>query len=524
MVSKPETEGSRPSVLHRQAPDEVTQPITNQEYQELREMSDMREPYRIPGEYLLGCKKYVGNDLADTPLIAFINGRSGGQMGTQLLTVLSRSLGQSQVFDLSEDRPEPVLRTLWSNLMEREAKGDKLAAHIRRNLRVLCAGGDGTVTWILKTIFDLGLEPAPAVAVLPLGTGNDLALSFGWGNAFLKKWIAADQLYHTLQRYAEAQPRALDAWRITLAGPTPDLFEHLPHSLSLAGAGSEGGGGGGAPASAGAVGGGATEGPDVQGPPGATRVTGMFWNYFSVGLDAEAAYGFHALRESRPWAAQTRVMNQAWYGWYSCTSGWFCAAPPLRNSVRLRGRGGPGGPAWRDIPLPASVRAIVVLNLQSYGGGRDIWGLSDGGGLRQGKRVVPIFSDGLVEVVGFKNGWHTAMVMGQVSNKLHGKRLGQVEELELEFQAHGRVKDEAGKTHMQLDGEPWPQGVPPASSAPLKVLISRAGQSSMLLNSFDMQGPVKVRKLAKRGGTIAPPPSVPESNQDGQENDARQIP
>lgn len=223
------------------------------------------------------------------------------------------------------------------------------------------------------------------------------------------------------------------------------------------------------------------------------------------------------------------------------------------------------------------------------------------------------------------------MVMGQVSNKLHGKRLGQVEELELEFQAHGRwaggggkgevgdlgadslrtpacwacglpprrpsfspppncvfdpvahacvcrVKDEAGKTHMQLDGEPWPQGVPPASSAPLKVcglvwcwhaqsermvwrgvlpripccvchgwlrgslfrslaftypllpphsrqvLISRAGQSSMLLNSFDMQGPVKVRKLAKRGGTIAPPPSVPESNQDGQENDARQIP
>lgn len=46
MVSKPETEGSRPSVLHRQAPDEVTQPITNQEYQELREMSDMREPYR----------------------------------------------------------------------------------------------------------------------------------------------------------------------------------------------------------------------------------------------------------------------------------------------------------------------------------------------------------------------------------------------------------------------------------------------------------------------------------------------
>ena len=29
---------------------------------------------------------------------------------------------------------------------------------------------------------------------MPLGTGNDLALSFGWGNAFLGRWIAAPQV------------------------------------------------------------------------------------------------------------------------------------------------------------------------------------------------------------------------------------------------------------------------------------------------------------------------------------------
>ena len=50
------------------------------------------------------------------------------------------------------------------------------------------------MAWLLKTIGDLGLEPQPAVAVLPLGTGNDLSLSFGWGNAFLEKWIAAPQV------------------------------------------------------------------------------------------------------------------------------------------------------------------------------------------------------------------------------------------------------------------------------------------------------------------------------------------
>ncbi len=57
-------------------------------------------------------------------------------------------------------------------------------------LRILAAGGDGTVAWILKTVRELQLDPPPAVAVMPLGTGNDLSLSFGWGNTFLHKWIA----------------------------------------------------------------------------------------------------------------------------------------------------------------------------------------------------------------------------------------------------------------------------------------------------------------------------------------------
>lgn len=56
-------------------------------------------------------------------------------------------------------------------------------------LRILAAGGDGTVAWILKTIDELRLEPQPQVAVMPLGTGNDLSLSFGWGNTFLRVWI-----------------------------------------------------------------------------------------------------------------------------------------------------------------------------------------------------------------------------------------------------------------------------------------------------------------------------------------------
>ena len=47
------------------------------------------------------------------------------------------------------------------------------------------------MAWLLGTIRELKLDPAPSVAVMPLGTGNDLSLSFGWGNTFLHKWIKA---------------------------------------------------------------------------------------------------------------------------------------------------------------------------------------------------------------------------------------------------------------------------------------------------------------------------------------------
>lgn len=369
-----------------------------------------------------------------------------------------------------------MLSALWTNLLSAEESGDKEAAYIRQNLRILVAGGDGSATWVLGTIAELRLDPMPPVAVMPLGTGNDLSINIGWGKEFLWSWVKQNQLYRTLARYKDAEIVLMDSWSARLTAPDASYYNSMPHSLCQR-----------------------KDDPRVA--------DSKFWNYFSVGLDAEAAYGFHALRESHPRFASGRVMNQAWYGVFSCATGWFCGAPPISATLRIRVRDAPGG-EWRQLAVPSAVRAIVLLNLQTYGGGRDIWGLADTVH-RNGRPEFskPRFNDGLIEVVGFLNGWHTAIVMGQISSKIHALRLGQCSEVEMELAATGsRVKGETGTAYMQLDGEPWPQQIPaaprgpgaPDAVQPLKVQVAAAGSSRMLFNTSDVQGPKKVQRVAQR--------------------------
>ena len=52
---------------------------------------------------------------------------------------------------------------------------------------------------------------------------------------------------------------------------------------------------------------------------------------------------------------------------------------------------------WGEVRIPRSVKALVLLNIQSYAGGRDLWGLHDTNkDARKGWRT-PIFNDGLIE-------------------------------------------------------------------------------------------------------------------------------
>jgi hypothetical protein len=119
----------------------------------------------------------------NVPMLALVNPRSGGGLGAALMAALERLPDPVEVHPLSHEGLAAVVRRL--RLLR--------AGHAQP--RLICAGGDGTVTAVTRVLSDRGLTSVP-IAVLPLGTGNDCAQTLRMGlPSFapgpLGRWVAA---------------------------------------------------------------------------------------------------------------------------------------------------------------------------------------------------------------------------------------------------------------------------------------------------------------------------------------------
>ncbi|PRP84659.1 diacylglycerol kinase epsilon-like [Planoprotostelium fungivorum] len=232
-----------------------------------------------------------------TPLIVFVNGRSGGQYGSALIHEFARLLDRSQVFDLNMDKgAERGLRKFLGT----------------PNLRILVSGGDGTVGWVLSTLDKLELDNYPPIGIVPLGTGNDLARTLGWGAGY-----SGEEVSPILDAVEAAKIVKLDRWKVVVDGENSEK-------------------------------------------------KGILNNYMSVGVDAEVALEFHNLRNNQPELFTSTFVNKFWYANYGIKS-MFSEIEELGAFCSLYVDGQP-------ISLPSGVGGIMILNLPSYAGGSNLWG------------------------------------------------------------------------------------------------------------------------------------------------------
>ncbi|KAK9092294.1 hypothetical protein Syun_027205 [Stephania yunnanensis] len=411
------------------------------------------------------------------PAIVFINSQSGGQLGGNLLTTYRELLNPNQVFDLSEEAPDKVLHRIYGNLEKLKLEGDEFAKEIQKKLRLIVAGGDGTASWLLGVVSDLKLSQPPPIATVPLGTGNNLHFSFGWGKKNPGTDSQSVKLF--LNQVRKAKEMKIDSWHILMRmkAPSKGVCDpiaplELPHSLHAFHRVSH---------------------TDSMNKEGYHTFRGGFWNYFSMGMDAQVSYAFHSERKLHPERFKNQLVNQSNYLKLGCKQGWFCASlfhPSSKNiaqlaKVKISKRGG----QWEDLHIPPSIRSIVCLNLPSFSGGLNPWGTPNRKKEQDRELTAPFVDDGLLEVVGFRNAWHGLVLLHP---KGHGTRLAQANKIRFEFHMGA-----ADHTFMRLDGEPWKQPLP-VDDDTVEIEISHFHQVKMLAaencrskSVYDPSSPIK---------------------------------
>ncbi|XP_031158238.2 diacylglycerol kinase zeta isoform X4 [Sander lucioperca] len=308
------------------------------------------------------------------PLLVFVNPKSGGNQGNKILQSFMWYLNPRQVFDLSQGGPHEGLE-LYRKV---------------HNLSILACGGDGTVGWILSCLDELALNPQPPVAVLPLGTGNDLARTLNWGGGYTD-----EPLSKILSHVEDGTVVQLDRWNLRVepnhsAGAEPD--EQQTDKLPL----------------------------DV------------FNNYFSLGFDAHVTLEFHESREANPEKFNSRFRNKMFYAGTAFSDFLMRSSKDLSKHIKVVCDGTDLTSKVQDLKL----QCLVFLNIPRYCAGTTPWGNPGEHHDFEPQR----HDDGYIEVIGFTM---TSLATLQVGG--HGERLNQCREVTLTT---------TKPLPVQVDGEP----------------------------------------------------------------------
>ncbi|KAM6469365.1 diacylglycerol kinase theta isoform 1-T1 [Liasis olivaceus] len=277
------------------------------------------------------------------PLLVFVNPKSGGLKGRNLLYSFRKLLNPHQIFELTNGGPLPGFHT-FSQIPY---------------FRILVCGGDGTVGWVLGALEEIRHKlvcSEPSVAILPLGTGNDLGRVLRWGAGY-----SGEDPYSILISVDEADDVLMDRWTILL-----DAQEAMESSEN-----------------------GVLE-PE---PPKIVQMN----NYCGLGIDAELSLGFHHAREEEPDKFNSRLHNKGVYVKVGLQK--MSHTRNLHKEIKLQ-------VDQHEVELP-NIEGLIFINIPSWGSGADLWGSDN-----DSRFEKPKIDDGLLEVVGVTGVVHMGQVQG----------------------------------------------------------------------------------------------------------------
>uniref|UniRef100_A0AAG5CQD0 Diacylglycerol kinase n=1 Tax=Anopheles atroparvus TaxID=41427 RepID=A0AAG5CQD0_ANOAO len=351
------------------------------------------------------------------PLLVFVNVKSGGCQGLELISSFRKLLNPYQVFDLDNGGPLPGLYVF---------------RHIQ-DYKILVCGGDGTIGWVLQCLDNVGQDSecsSPPCAIVPLGTGNDLARVLRWGAGY----TGGEDPLNLLRDVIDAEEIRLDRWTVVFHPedkPEDATPKAQPNSTVVGGAQSE-------------------DNSQIF----------VMNNYFGIGIDADLCLDFHNAREENPNKFNSRLHNKGVYvkmGLRKMVGRKM--VKELHKELRLEVDG-------KVVELPP-VEGIIILNILSWGSGANPWGPE-----KEDQFSKPNHWDGMLEVVGVTGVVH----LGQIQSGLRSAmRIAQGGHIKIHL--HSDIP-------VQVDGEPWVQ-------SPGDVVVLKSALKATMLKK--MKGKMKRR-------------------------------
>lgn len=320
-----------------------------------------------------------------TRVCLLVNGKSGSHCGRTIIKkgVAGNGSIDIHVFDILQllHRETELGDTdAYAELIKLCSKpsnqtgSNSTSDHLDNETVVVAAGGDGTVTLAMDILERLKITSP--LAILPIGTGNELSRVTGWGQHAGYKYLSSEFFSDILT----AKRNQLDRWDVTLSSGKEE--ESITRNITMS-------------------------------------------CFLSIGFDAKIAHHFHLRRAKSPSLCDNRELNKFWHVVYG-------AREFLRRTTRLSSV----VKLWVDgveTDLGSKTGSLQIFNIHSAADGVDFWGTGKQASkhdiLKSEQASQPSYSDGVLEVCS------TNGVVDLLSSRMkvgHSSRLAQGKEIVFE--------------------------------------------------------------------------------------------